>query len=349
MADPASPLQMTAAGRNLAALHQQADQLSRQLSNLRQRIKNAQLEISEERGTQLLDANEPLVLATLQAEHLADHAEPKLQDLREANAQLVIAALNAQELESRAENAHHQQIRFLAMVAHELRNPLTPIRTVALLLNHAGIDQPQLVRLQAIIERQVTHIARLIDDLLDGSRVSAGKFQLECRPIEMADVLEAAVQMCKPAMDKRFQRLLESMPSNVVLVNGDAVRLTQVFSNLLDNASKYTQDRGEIQLTMEVHDQAVVIKVVDNGVGISAKALPHIFDLFVQDPTVQAFGQNSHGLGIGLAVVRDLVSAHGGTVLATSMGRNLGSQLAVTLPTITALAPVRFDGTTPSD
>ncbi len=260
--------------------------------------------------------------------------DPRLRDLREANAQLVIAALNAQELEAKAEHAHTQQIRFMAMVAHELRNPLTPIRTVALLLNHAGLDEPQLTRLQGIIERQVTHISRLIDDLLDSSRVSAGKFQLTRQVMELADVLDAAVQMCKPAMDQRRQRLVVSLPEGPVSVEGDAVRLTQVFSNLLENASKYTPDDGEIQLALDQQGPMVVVKVADKGMGISASALPYIFDLFVQDTTASAFGQTSQGLGIGLAVVRDLVEAHGGTVTATSPGRHLGSEFVVMLPAI---------------
>ena len=266
------------------------------------------------------------------AEQFDPAVDPRLRDLREANAQLVIAALTAQELEAKAEHAHTQQIRFLAMVAHELRNPLTPIRTVSLLLNHAGLDKPQLAHLQGIIERQVTHISRLIDDLLDGSRVSAGKFQLKRRVMELADVLDATVQMCKPAMDKRRQRLVVSLPAGPICVEGDAVRLAQVFSNLLENASKYTPDEGEIQLTLENQGPMVMIKVADNGMGINASALPHIFDLFVQDTMASTFVQTSPGLGIGLAVVRELVEAHGGTVVATSAGRNLGSEFVVMLP-----------------
>lgn len=267
----------------------------------------------------------------LHAELIAEAVESTLNDLREANAQLVITALAAQELESQTAHAHRQQIRFLAMVAHELRSPIHPIRAVALLLNQAGMDRPQLARLQAVIERQVTHISRLIDDLLDGSRVSAGKFRLECRTIDITEVLESAVQMCQPAMDERQQRLIAHVPAVPVWVAGDAVRLTQVFSNLLDNASKYTQDGGEIQLIAEACEHTVVIKVIDNGIGISATALPHIFDLFVQDAATQAFARHNQGLGIGLAVVRDLVKAHGGTVAASSPGQ-LGSELLVTLP-----------------
>lgn len=282
---------------------------------------------------------EPRGQALLRAEFMAEAADPRLHDLREANAQLVIAALSAQALESQAEDAHRQQIRFLAMVAHELRNPINPIRAAALLLNQASLDRPQLTRLQTIIERQVRHISRLIDDLLDGSRLSAGQFKLACQTIDLREVLESAVQMCQPAMDKRQQRLIDTKPPVPVWVAGDAVRLTQVFSNLLDNASKYTQDGGEIQLIAEAGEHTVTIKVLDNGIGISAEALPHIFDLFVQDTSTQGFARDNQGLGIGLAVVRDLVEAHGGTVMATSLGRGLGSELLVTLPRHVAVGP----------
>jgi len=271
------------------------------------------------------------------AEFIAEAIESRLHDLREANAQLVITALAAQELEAHAAHAHRQQIRFLAMVAHELRNPITPIKTVALLLNHAGIDKTQLAHLQAVIERQVTHLSRLIDDLLDGSRVSAGKFKLERRTIDLCEVLASAIQMCKPAMDQRQQSLIERTPQVPVWVNGDPVRLAQVFSNLLDNASKYTQDGGEIQLVVAVLEHTVVLKVIDNGIGISAEALPHIFDLFVQDTS--SFAQDKGGLGIGLAVARDLVASHDGSIVAASMGRSLGSELVVTLPRYAAFEP----------
>ncbi len=255
----------------------------------------------------------------------------RMQDLQEANAQLVIAGLAAQEVVSRAEQAHQQQLRFLAMVAHELRNPLAPMRTVASLLGHARIEAPQLARLQGIIERQVAHMSRLIGDLLDGSRASAGKFRLDWHVVDLLQVVDAAVQMTRPLMDKRMQRFTMHQPTVPVLVNGDVVRLTQVVSNLLDNASKYTPDEGEIRLVLAANGQAATVTVKDNGIGIKPEVLPHIFDLFVQDPAASAFALNSHGLGIGLAVVRDLVEAHGGTVTATSDGPGLGSEFVVTL------------------
>jgi diguanylate cyclase (GGDEF)-like protein len=257
-------------------------------------------------------------------------SEPRLRQLREANEQLVIAALTAQELEAQTDEAYTRQTKFLAMVAHELRNPLIPIRTAAELLNRALRDEPLLAQLQAAIKRQVSLVSRLVDDLLDGSRVSAGKFRLECSTVELAGVLSLAVETCRPAVEARSQRLTIHLAPAPLLVHGDPVRLGQIFSNLLDNASKYTAKGGEVSLTALVLDHAFQITVSDNGVGIAMEALPNIFELFVQDARAQAHYDG--GLGIGLAVVRDLVEAHGGTVVARSPGRDLGSDFIVTLP-----------------
>jgi diguanylate cyclase len=226
--------------------------------------------------------------------------------------------------------AHRRQIKFLAMVAHELRNPLTPIRTVADVLKHGRPDEAMLAKLQAIIEGQVAHMSRLIDDLLDGSRVSTGKFRLNRSTIDITGALRQAIETCRPEMDMRRQRLLAPLPMGPLNVQGDPVRLAQVFSNLLDNASKYTPEGGEIALGVEVINRALVITVSDNGIGITAETLPYIFDLFVQDNS--ALSRHNGGLGIGLAVVRDLVEAHDGTVEVWSSGRNLGSKFIVTLP-----------------
>jgi diguanylate cyclase (GGDEF)-like protein len=264
--------------------------------------------------------------------------EPRLRQLREANEQLVIAALTAQQLEAQTEEAYARQTKFLAMVAHELRNPLIPIRTAAELLNRALRDEPLLAQLQAAIKRQVSLVSRLVEDLLDGSRVSAGKFRLECNNVELAGVLSLAVETCRPAVEARSQRLIIHLAPAPLLLYGDPVRLGQIFSNLLDNASKYTAKGGEISLTALVLDRTLQITVSDNGIGIAADALPNIFELFAQD--TRARGLYDGGLGIGLAVVRDLVEAHGGTVVARSRGRDLGSDFIVTLPMARANAAV---------
>ena len=250
--------------------------------------------------------------------------------LREANTQLIIAALTAQELETKARKAHEQQLNIMAMIAHELRNPLNPIRTAAGLLNHARNDESMHLRLQAIIERQVVHMSRLVDDLLDGSRMTTGKLRLQLQKLELIDVLNAAVDCCRPAINSRrqhftFKRLIDS-----VNILGDPMRLTQVFSNLLDNASKYTPEGGALSIVVETKGEEVVVMVTDNGIGITEAALPHIFELFVQD----TYGLVHHngGLGIGLAVVRNLVEAHQGSVSVQSAGADCGSEFVVTLP-----------------
>lgn len=257
--------------------------------------------------------------------------ENHLAELREANEQLVLAALSAQELEAHAREANRQQIRFMAVVAHELRNPLTPIRVAASLLIDRDIrDEDSLARLQMIIDGQVTHMSRLISDLMDGSRISTGKLRLERRVVEVVGVLRAAIEAAQPALAGRVQRMVVDLPSAPVEFYGDPIRLVQIFSNLLDNASKYTPQGGEIALTLTIHNQLLTITVSDNGIGISAEALPTIFDLFVQD--ARALDHSSGGLGIGLAVVRELVEAHDGTVTGNSAGSNLGSEFIVTLP-----------------
>jgi diguanylate cyclase (GGDEF)-like protein len=262
--------------------------------------------------------------------------QPQLRELREANEQLVIAALTAQQLEAQAEEAYTRQTKFLAMVAHELRNPLIPIQIAAGLLNRALSDAPLLAQLQAAIKRQVALVSRLVDDLLDGSRVSAGKFRLERSLVDLSGILALAIETCRPAIELRSQRLTVQLPAAPLMVLGDPLRLGQIFSNLLDNASKYTPKGGAISLSAVVLDRSVQISVVDNGIGITADALPTIFELFMQD--TRALTLCNQGLGIGLAVVRDLVEAHSGTVVARSQGHDLGSEFVVKLPLADTLA-----------
>lgn len=258
---------------------------------------------------------------------LAENERRHVQ-IREANEQLILAALDAQELGAATEQAHQQQTAFLGVLAHELRNPLTPIRNAAGLLGH--VPTGELPRLQAIIERQVEHMSRLISDVLDLSRVSTGKLRLERQRVDMTHVIDEAIGACRPAMDIRLQQFSVEVPARGIEIDGDPVRLVQVVSNLLDNASKYTPDHGEIGLSVAVSDDGIVLTVSDTGIGITAGSLAKVFEPFVQD--VHATDFNGFGLGIGLTVVRELVEAHGGTVMAHSGGSNLGSQFVVTLP-----------------
>ncbi|MEP7056370.1 MAG: diguanylate cyclase [Caldimonas sp.] len=278
---------------------------------------------------------EALPLASLQQplsryEQALDASKHRHAQMREANEQLVLAALGAQTLQAAAEQAQRRQTDFLAVLAHELRNPLAPIRTAAATLASFQTDEPMLPRMQAVIERQVVHLSRLVDDLLDVSRVSTGKLRLVRGPVEMRATIDTAVDACRPAMDMRMQRFDISLPASALTIDGDPVRLAQIVSNLLDNASKYTPDGGEIRLAAEVVGGSAVITVTDSGIGISAEALPHVFDPFVQD--THAIGFNGAGLGIGLTVVRELVEAHGGSVVASSAGSGHGSRFVVTLP-----------------
>ena len=265
--------------------------------------------------------------ASAMAEHERRHAQ-----LQEANEQLVLAALTAQELQSAAEHARQRQADFVVTLAHELRNPLVPIRTAAAVLGGISMKEPLLPRMQAIIERQVAHMSRLVDDLFDTSRISTGKLRLERREVNVMSIIDAAVDACRPAMDARLQNFVAELPSSAAQIHGDPIRLTQILSNLLDNASKYTPEGGEIRLSMEVVDAAIVMTVSDNGIGIAADVLPRIFEPFVQD--AHAVNFNGAGLGIGLTVVRELVQAHGGNIVASSPGAGLGSRFAVTLPMI---------------
>jgi diguanylate cyclase len=252
--------------------------------------------------------------------------------LQQANENLVLASLTAQELQASAEQAQARQMEVLAVVAHELRSPLGPIRNAAALLGLAGgrADEQLLHRVQGIIERQVGHVTRLVADLLDVSRARTGRFRLERQTLDMADLIEQAVETCRPALYARLQHLDVRLPGCALLVDGDPVRLTQVLGNLLDNASKYTQIGGAISVCATAAAGAIEITVSDNGIGITAEGLTKVFEPFVQD--THAVGFNGSGLGIGLTVVRELVDAHGGSVIARSAGSGLGSQFVVTLP-----------------
>jgi len=250
-------------------------------------------------------------------------------ELREANEHLILATIEAQELREAAQIARRRQDEFLAMLAHELRNPLGPIRNaVEILARLGGSSVPQPVL--DIIRRQVQQMVRLLDDLLDVSRVTQGKVALQRRPTEVTEFINLAVEATNELVKERAQQLTLELPAVPLHVDGDEVRLTQVFSNLLRNASKYTQVGGSITLRAERMGERVVIRVIDNGMGISAQALPHVFELFTQED--RAVAQNQGGLGIGLTVVRSMVELHQGSVEVFSEGSGKGSEFVVTMP-----------------
>lgn len=222
------------------------------------------------------------------------------------------------------------QVELLAVAAHEMRNPLTPISMAASMLEQAGSDPAMLAYLRGVIERQVAHLSRLVDDLLDVSRIATGKLSIERRRADPIAIVRAAIDACRPALDARGQRLAAKLPADAPALHGDPIRLTQVVSNLLDNASKFSPDGGAIGVTLAVRPHALVIEVSDSGIGIASDSLPELFEPFVQGP--RAAGERRSGLGIGLSVVREIVEAHGGTVSAHSAGSGLGSRFVVTLP-----------------
>jgi diguanylate cyclase len=261
----------------------------------------------------------------------------RLVSLREANEQLVLTALSTQSLLEDAEDAQRRQSEFMAVLAHELRNPLAPMRNVSAMLARVKPDDPALPKLQAIIERQVAHMARMVDDLLDISRASTGKLRLEIEDVEMAAIVAESIEACRAAIDVRLQRFTVQIPPVAVFVRGDPIRLTQIVTNLLDNASRYTPNGGDLSLTLTVEGANLVLTVSDSGIGILPDALPGLFDLFAQD--IHAVSFSNFGLGIGLTVVHELVTAHDGTVTAHSEGAGHGSQFVVTLPSIPDPAP----------
>jgi diguanylate cyclase (GGDEF)-like protein len=254
--------------------------------------------------------------------------------LQEANGNPIVSALQAQSQESIAREAQRRQVHSMAKAAHELRNPPAPIRIATGMLDHSRDDLAQFTLLQEIIEGQgVVHTSRLVDDLLEGSRASTGKLSLKRALTDIRHVLDAAVLTCRPAIDGRQQQLEVHLPDpGAVQLHADRTRLVQIFTNLLDNTSKYTLERGRITLAVLTSDTTVRISVADNGIGIPPDALPFVFDLFVQDP--RAIALHKGGLGIGLAIVRELVEAHGGTVTASSRGKERGSEFVVVLPRI---------------
>lgn len=226
--------------------------------------------------------------------------------------------------------ADRRKDEFLAILAHELRNPLNPIKNAVEVLRLRGPQQPEMVWGRSVIGRQVDNLSRLIEDLLDVSRISRGTLELRREPVELAAVLDEAVVASRPLMDARSQELIVRVPSEPVMLQADVVRLTQIFLNLLNNAAKYTPERGQIWLTAHREGDQAVVSVRDTGVGIGPEQLPQLFDMFYQ---VDRGVERSHGgLGIGLTLVHRLVQMHGGTVHAFSAGTHTGAEFVVRLP-----------------
>jgi len=217
---------------------------------------------------------------------------------------------------------------FITTLAHELRQPLAAM-TAAIEVVKARYAEVAASSPMAVLDRQIGHVSRLLDDLVDASRLVRGHVTLVREVIDLRIVLRSAFETVTPAAQKLQQHAVLTLPETALLVDGDRTRLQQVFSNLLNNAAKYGREKGHIRVVAERHDDQIVVRVQDDGLGIDAGLLPHIFE-----PFTQASGQDRGGIGVGLAVVRSLVGAHGGTVEARSDGADTGSEFVVRLPGI---------------
>jgi PAS domain S-box-containing protein len=228
------------------------------------------------------------------------------------------------------EAASRRMHEFLALLAHELRNPLAPIRNAAAIMRLKPVEDPDLAWSRDVIDRQVHHLSRLVDNLLDISRIMTGKIILERERVVVADVIDLAVETSQPLIDAKHQALVVAIPEEPLRLNADPVRLTQIVVNLLNNASKYTPEGGSIRLSAGREGTDAVIRVRDSGIGLPPEVLPRVFELFFQGEgtTNRAEG----GLGIGLTLVRTLAELHGGAVDAHSAGPDLGSTFVVHLP-----------------
>jgi len=245
-------------------------------------------------------------------------------------AELETAILRQTELTDQLRIADRRKDEFLALLAHELRNPLAPLRNAINILQLKESDDPDVLWCQGVIERQSVQLTRLVDDLLDVSRITLGKIKLRPQPLELASVVGRAVETSRPLIDAHRHELIVTLPDGPIRVEGDRARLTQVIANLLNNAAKYQNDGGTIALTVEREAANAVITVRDRGIGIAPELLQQIFELFTQGERTLDRAQG--GLGIGLSLVKTVIELHGGSVSAASDGPGRGSEFSIRLP-----------------
>lgn len=285
-------------------------------------------------GMTIRSAEMEVVRADGSSCYLLLHASPLLEG-NELNGAIAVAVdiTNRRRAEQELRDADRKKDEFLAILAHELRNPLAPIRNGLQILRLGTQNLENSESILEMMERQVSHMVRLIDDLLEVSRITRGKIQLRTEPLDLREVIQNARQACAHLFQSHAHRVTFDLPGDPLWVIADAVRLTQVLSNLLNNAAKFTPDSGDIVVTARATEGWVEIVVRDNGIGIPADILPRVFDLFTQVETQLSRAQG--GLGIGLSLVKNIVTLHGGTVRASSSGTGMGSEFVIRLPSAT--------------
>ncbi len=258
------------------------------------------------------------------------NSEPSLPGAPRQKAEALESEIRkCKRMEDALHEAERRRDEFLATLAHELRNPLAPIRNATEIMRVADSDPARVAAARDLIERQITHLARLIDDLLDVSRITRGRLPLRVQTMELARAVELALETTRPLLDHKRQRLLLQMRAPV-MVNADLTRLAQVLTILIDNSSQYSEPGSPINLTIGSQHGLAVLQLSDEGVGIAPERLPWVFDMFAR-PSPARIGARS-GLGIGLTLVKRLVELHGGNVEAHSEGLNQGSTFTVQLP-----------------
>jgi PAS domain S-box-containing protein len=259
-----------------------------------------------------------------------------IEDLKRTQGRDEQALREDQAAREEAEAANRAKDEFLAMISHELRTPLGAILIWSQLLRNEKMDEASMARALGMIERSTKTLAKLIDDLLDVSRIIAGKLRLDSRPVVLRPVIEAAVEAAQPDADSKGLRIERALSTDTIMVSGDPVRLQQVVGNLLSNAVKFTPEGGRLGVTVETTSTHARITVSDNGAGISGEFLPFIFERFRQADTTST--RRNKGLGLGLAISRHLVELHGGTIEASSAGEGQGSTFTVSVPLLRAAA-----------
>jgi signal transduction histidine kinase/ActR/RegA family two-component response regulator len=268
--------------------------------------------------------------ALVSAVRAALRARDRQYQIRNALKELEQTAQALRESEQQLREADTRKDEFLATLAHELRNPLAPIRNSLQILRLTGESDPTLTRVREMMERQLNLMVRLVDDLLEVSRITRGKIDLHYEEISVGTAIRAAIETSRPVIDAGRHVMTIDVPAKLPKVNGDGIRLAQVFANLLNNAAKYTDDGGRIHVAAWQDGDEVVVAIRDTGIGIPAEMLPRVFDMFTQVRRTSRRAQG--GLGVGLTLVRSLIELHGGRVIARSEGLGKGSEFLVRLP-----------------